>query len=213
MSVSRYPTLWIFALVVLIMPFLTPYLPIAWYVEHGSMENLQCALLGLAALGCLYGYTRMQAQTDRWVWLGMAMVFLVFAVRETNMMRGVLYDADAVWFGVHNRLYGRTLMGAMAIFALTCLIRGRAWRWLRYQALPVLPILAWLLLIGFQYVGERGSFGLGGMGIILEENSELLVYVGAWLIFWYYGRVLLTSQTPTLKDEKNPVYHKTNPFK
>lgn len=77
------------------------------------------------------------------------MAFLVFVVRETNTMRGVLYDADAIWFGVHNRLYGRTLVGAMAIFALTCLIRGRAWQWLRYQALPVLPILAWLLLIGF----------------------------------------------------------------
>lgn len=118
-------------------------------------------------------------------------------------MRGVLYDADATWFGVHNRLYGRTLVGAMAIFALTCLIRGRAWRWLRYQALPVLPILAWLLLIGFQYVGERGSFGLGDMGIILEENSELLVYVGAWLICWHYGKSLLTDKPSTSKDEKN----------
>lgn len=70
MSVSRYPALWIFVLVVLIMPFLTPYLPMAWYVKHGLMGNLQCALLGLAAFGCLYGYTRMQAQTARWVWLG-----------------------------------------------------------------------------------------------------------------------------------------------
>lgn len=42
----------------------------AWYVEHGLMGNLQYALLGLAAFGCLYGYTRMQAQTARWVWLG-----------------------------------------------------------------------------------------------------------------------------------------------
>lgn len=204
MSVSRYPVLWGFVLAVLTVSFLTPYLPMAWYAEHGLMENVQCALLGLAALSCLYGYTRVQAQMDRWVWLGMAMVFLVFVVRETNMMRGVLYDADAIWLGVHNRLYGRTLMGAMAIFALTCLILGRAWRWLHHKAMPVLPILAWLLLIGFQYVGERGSFGLGSMGIILEENSELLVYVGAWLIFWYYGRVLLTSQSSTLKDEKIP---------
>lgn len=70
MSVSRYPALWIFVLVVLIMPSLTPYLPMAWYVKHGLMGNLQCALLVLAAFGCLYSYTRMQAQTALWVWLG-----------------------------------------------------------------------------------------------------------------------------------------------
>lgn len=77
----------------------------------------------------------------------------------------------------------------------------------------MLPILAWLLLIGFQYVGERGSFGLGDMGIILEENSELLVCVGAWLICWHYGKLLLTDKPSISKDEKYPAYHKANPFK
>ncbi|WP_112743276.1 hypothetical protein [Moraxella ovis] len=199
MSVSRYPVLWIFVLVVLIMPFLTPYLPMAWYVEHGLMENLQCALLGLAAFGCLYGYTRMQAQTDRWVWLGMAMVFLVFVVRETNMMRGVLYDADAIWFGVHNRLYGRTLMGVMAMAALSSLASA---------ADIGLVAIDWVSICG-----RAWRFGLGDMGIILEENSELLVYVGAWLICWHYGKLLLTDKPSTSKDEKYPAYHKANLFK
>lgn len=61
-------------------------------------------------------------------WGGYGILLLV--IRETNMLCGVLYPVDAIWFGISNRTYTHFVMGAIGLTALNYLIKGKAQRWI-----------------------------------------------------------------------------------
>lgn len=172
---------------VLSVPF-APYLPRIWFDEYQLIENLQCLLLILATFCSFYLSGNRLSQMDRWLWLGVGMVFLLLVIRETNMLRGVLYPVDARWFGISNRTYTHFVMGVIGLTALNYLIKGKAQRWIPKGASFRLMLLSGVVLLWLQYIGEHGWLNLGDLGIIVEEGSELLMYVAMWVGALMYGK-------------------------
>ncbi|WP_155733847.1 hypothetical protein [Moraxella catarrhalis] len=119
-------------------------------------------------------------------WGGYGILLLV--IRETNMLRGVLYPVDVIWFGISNRTYTHFVMGTIGLTALNYLIKGKAQRWIPKGASFRLMILSGIVLLLLKYIGEHAWLNLGDLGIIVEEGSELLMYVARWVGALMYGK-------------------------
>ena len=171
---------------------LMKWAPAEWFKEYSWAENLQLAALavGIGLALCV--------KYEKKMFVLLAFVLLFLMVREVNggrMFFCKLFLAtagDCHWSDMKYGWLADWVRWGIGISVLIFALKSKVWRPLIKYVLKA-PIFVWDILILLLAVTGSWAAELPCVdNEILEESSELLMYVMLAGLVWRYGRVAVT---------------------
>ncbi len=170
------------------IPFMLKYADDQLFVEGGWIENLQLVILSAALIIAL------RSPKDKALFTALSLVIVLMLMRETNLGRSYFCekylspDEICRWKKMKYGFIVEPMRDLYGVYILYYIWSKKVYQTI-WQYILHAPVFVWdsLVLIGAAVVATLAEFPFID-NEILEESSEMLMYIAFTGLIWKYSR-------------------------
>lgn len=149
------------------------------FTENGIIEVASTFVLVLCLLRVGQYALQSRLSSGRHFWLAAVLVFIAVLRRELNHVPELLISSDFLLFGQTYEWWEDSVLFVIYLSLLSLLVY--AWRYglAVLKRMPTLLYIVVTLLALIQYMGENAIVFPKNMGMMVEELTEIIIYIMA----------------------------------